>query len=144
MAKTAQMMNERQILAQKERSGRINLLLAIILTVANIVLFLGGSDTMMLFSISVPYYAVIFGSILGGEEMVITGCVIATVMILIYFLCWLLSKQRTAWLIVALALMIVDTLALVGFYWLAGEISGILDFLFHAMILYYLIAGVSA
>jgi hypothetical protein len=47
-------------------------------------------------------------------------------------------------LIAALVLMIVDTLALVGFYFLAGEISGILDFFFHAMILYYLISGVVA
>lgn len=144
MARTAQMMNERQMLAQKEKSGRFNLLLAIILTVVNIALFLGGSDTMMLFSISVPYYAVIFGAIIGGEEMVITGCVIAAVMLLVYFVCWLLSKKRTGWLIAALVLMIVDTLALVGFYFLAGEISGILDFFFHAMILYYLISGVVA
>lgn len=142
MARTMQPMTERQMLAQKEKAGRNNLLLAIILTVVNIVLFLGGSEMMLLFSISVPYYAVIFGAILGGEDMVVTGCVIAAVILVVYFVCWLLSKKRIGWMIAALVLMIVDTIALIAFYLLASEISGILDFVFHAMIIYYLVAGI--
>lgn len=144
MARTTQVMTERQLLTQKEKAGRNNLLLAILLTIVNIALFLGGSEMMLLFSISVPYYAVIFGAILGGEDMVVTGCVIAAVMLAVYFVCWLLSKKRTGWLIAALVLMIVDTIALIAFYLLASEISGILDFVFHAMIIYYLIVGVSS
>ena len=146
MARTANTMNERQLLSQKEKAGRSNLLIAIILTVVNIVLFLVGSETMLLFSISVPYYAVIFGSIfaaeLGAPEMLVTGCVIAGVILAVYFLCWLLSKNRLGWLVAAMILVIIDTLALVAFYLLAGEISGVLDLVFHAMILYYLIVGI--
>ena len=57
MARTTQVMTERQLLTQKEKMGRNNLLLAIILTIVNIALFLGGSEMMLLFSISVPYYS---------------------------------------------------------------------------------------
>lgn len=144
MAKNTQNMTPRQILEQKQKSGRSNLLLAIILTVVNIVMLLAGGDAMLLFSISVPYYAVVFGVVLGGQELVITGCVIAAVMLIVYFLCWVLSKKHTGWLVAALVLIIIDTLALVAFYLLAGEISGILDFVFHAMIIYYLAVGISS
>lgn len=144
MARTTQVMTERQMLAQKEKGGRSNLLLAIIFTLVNIVLFIGGSDSMLLFSISVPYYAVVFGGILGGQELLITGCVIAGLILIVYFVCWLLSKKHMGWLIAALVMMIVDTVALICFYLLAGEISGILDFVFHAMIIYYLVAGISS
>ena len=135
-------MTLRQSLEQKQKAGRNNLLLAIILTVVNIVMLLAGSETMMLFSVSVPYYAVVFGVVFESQEMIITGCVIAAVILIVYFLCWLLSKKRIGWLIAALVLLILDTLALIGFYLLAGEISGILDFLFHALLIYYLAAGV--
>lgn len=144
MARNTQAMTLRQSLEQKAKGGRSNLLLAIILTVVNIVLLIAGSDMMLLFSISVPYYAVIFGMILGGQELMVTGCVIAGIMLAVYFLCWLLSKKRVGWLVAALVLMILDTLCLIGFYLLAAEISGILDFVFHAMIIYYLAAGISA
>ncbi len=144
MPRTTQTMTYRQGLEQKEKAGRSNLLIAIILTVLNIVMLIAGSDSMLLFSISVPYYAVIFGVILGGQELLITGCVIATVILLAYFLCWLFSKKHVGWLIAALVLMIMDTLALIAFYMLAGEISGILDFIFHALIIYYIASGISS
>lgn len=144
MAKAPQNMTLRQSLEQKQKSGRSNLLLAIILTIVNIVLLFTGSETMLLFSISVPYYAVIFGVIFEEQALVITGCVIAAIILAVYFLCWLLSKKRPGWLVAALVLMILDTLALIGFYLLIEEISGILDLVFHAMIIYYLAVGISS
>jgi hypothetical protein len=144
MARTTQTMTHRESLTQKAKAGRSNLLLAIILTLVNIVMLVAGGDSMLLFSISVPYYAVIFGVILGGQELMITGCVIAGIILLAYFLCWLFSKKHAGWLVAALVMMIVDTLALIGFYLLAQEISGILDLLFHALIIYYIAAGISS
>lgn len=143
MTRNTQAMTQRQIFEQQAKSGRSNLLLAIILTVVNIVMFIAGSDTMLLFSISVPYYAVIFGFLMGGQELLITGCVIAGIVLFAYLLCWLLSKKRAGWLVAALVLMILDSLALIGFYLLAQEISGVLDLVFHAMIIYYLAVGIS-
>lgn len=144
MARTTQTKTYRESLEQKAKGGRSNLLLAIILTVVNIVMLVAGGDSMLLFSISVPYYAVIFGVILGGQELMITGCVIAGIILIAYFLCWLFSKKHVGWLVAALVMLIVDTLALIGFYLLAQEISGILDLLFHALIIYYIAAGISS
>ena len=42
-------MNKNQTLEQKYNSARVNLLLVVILTAVNIVLFFTGSETMMLF-----------------------------------------------------------------------------------------------
>ena len=144
MAKNTQNMTPRQILEQKQKAGRSNLLLAIILTIVNIVMLFAGGDAMLLFSISVPYYAVIFGVILETQQLLITGCIIAAVVLAAYLFCWLMSKKHVGWLIAALVLMCLDTLALIGFYLLAGEISGVLDLLFHVMIIYYLVIGITS
>lgn len=142
MAQATQNMTPRQVMEQKYKAARMNLLLAMIFTVANIILLFAGSEVMMLFSISVPYYAVIFGVILESQPMLTTGCVIAAVILVVYFLCWLLSKKHIGWMIAALVLLILDTLALICFYLLAGEISGVMDFVFHAWLIYYLAAGI--
>lgn len=141
------MENVQQILAERERlqkkydSARSNLLLAIVLTVVNIVLFFTGSGTMLLFSVSVPYYAVIFGDVFGIAPV---GVCFAVVVLVAYFLCWLLSKKRVGWLIAALVLFLIDTLAMAGMYMLIEDTSGIMDGLIHIWVLYYLFAGVSA
>lgn len=101
MAKYQTNLSPREQLQQKYRSARSNLLLTIILTVVNVVLLIGGSESMMLFSISVPYYAVVFGYITGDQTMLITGCGIAAVMLIVYLLCWIFSKKYTGWLVAA-------------------------------------------
>ena len=141
------MENAMQITAQRERlqkkydSARSNLLLAIVLTIVNIVLFFANSGTMLLFSVSVPYYAVIFGYVF---EIVEFGIGFAAAILVVYFLCWLLSKKRSGWLIAALVLFLVDTLAMAGLYLLMEDASGIMDAVIHIWVLYYLFAGVSA
>ena len=62
--------------------------------------------------------------------------------IAVYFVCWLLSKKHYAWMIVALVLFSMDTLAMVALYVLVGDFSGILDVLIHAWVMFYLITGV--
>lgn len=129
------------------RSARMDLLLVIIFTVVNILMFNFGSGTVMLFSASVPYYAVVFGTVLENDpEILLTGAynigvVIAIVSVLLYLLCWVFSKKKYVWMIVSAVLFSIDTLALIGLYIMMGEISGVLDILMHALVLYYLIAG---
>lgn len=142
MARTQANFSPREQLEQKYKSARMNLLLIIILTVVNVVLLLVGSDTMLLFSISVPYYAVVMGYFMGDQVMLITGCVIAAIMLAVYLLCWIFSKKRAGWMIAALVLFIIDTLVMGLMYLSAGEVSGIMDVLIHAWVLYYLIVGV--
>lgn len=137
-------MSHREVQEQKYKAARANLLMAIIFTILNIVMYMVGSETMLLFSISIPYFVVVLSSLFGIQSLLAAGCVVAFVIVAAYFVCWLMSKKHYGWLIGALVLFGVDILAMVGLYVLAGEISGILDVVFHCWVLYYLILGVSA
>ena len=132
---------QREMLQKKYDSARSNLLLAMILTVVNIVMLLAENGYMLLFSISVPYYVAVFGYLMGMLE---GSIVIAAVILVVYFLCWLLSKNKSGWLLAAAILFTVDTLALAALYVLAEDFSGILDAVIHIIVLYYLYAGVGA
>lgn len=127
---------------QKYAVARNNLLLMLILTVVNIVLYLCGSQTMMLFSATIPYFAVVLGSAGGYTMYLVIGLGIAAVLVISYLLCWIFSKKHYGWMIAALVLFIIDTVAMVGLYLLAEDISGVLDVLFHIWVLYDLVIGV--
>ena len=90
------------------------------------------------------------GALFGGEAFLTAPVfyimlAIALLILGVYFLCWLFSKKHIAWLIVALALFIVDTVCLLALFLLSGNMmSGWMDIFFHAWALYYLISGVVA
>lgn len=155
-----QEMSERQRLTNKFNLARANLLLVIIFSVINIALLLFGSDSYFLFSASIPYYAVLTGMLVCGKfpEWYYTGLgdiqfrdnsffvgmlILALVILSLYLLSWIFSKKNKAgWLIFALVIFSIDT---VGMFWIYGfSVDSILDILFHAWVLYYLISGISA
>lgn len=142
MAATQQNMTPAGQLRQKFMTARTNLLMMTILTAVNIVMLMLGSESMMLFSASIPYYAVAFPVAWGIQELFVVGLIVAIIIIALYFLCWLLSKKHPGWLIVAMVLFVLDTLALAGLYLSVGEVSGILDVLFHIWVLFYLFQGI--
>ena len=144
MATAQTSVSYREVQEQKYKSARSNLLMAIIFTVLNIVLCLAGSQSMLLFSISVPYFAVVFGSVFELNSLLVVGCIIAATVLVAYLLCWIMSKKHYGWMIALLVMFCMDTLAMVGLYLLAEEVGGIVDVVFHGWILYYLIVGVSA
>ena len=135
-------MNERDVALNKVKNARYNLLVMIIFTLVNLVLLMLDSTTFLLFSATVPYYAVAFNMIFVNGTLPVVGLVIAAICLLAYFLCWLFSKKNTSWMLVALILFIIDTICLILLYVLAGDFSGILDFVIHVMVIYYLITGV--
>ena len=129
--------------AQKKlNSARYNLLLMIILTLVNLILFFAGRDAMLLFSATIPYVAVVFGDWIAPSGMAIAIFILAGLLIAVYFLCWLLSKKDPAWMIVALVLFVIDTAVMVYLKVALGDFSGILDLLIHIWVLYYLVIGV--
>ena len=131
---------DRTALEKKYASARLDLLIAIILTVLNIVMAITGSESMMLFSISFPYMAVIFAAMWEADILLI----LAAVSLIVYFLCWLFSKKHSGWILAAAIFFVLDTLCLGGMYLLAEEISSVMDMLFHVLILYYLFSGYAA
>ncbi len=134
---------KKSILEQKYASARGNLLLMLVLTVINIILFVCGSYTMLLFSATIPYYLVIFGIVSENVTFLTVCAFFAAVTIILYLLCWIFSKKHYGWLIGALVMFIIDTIAMALMYVGIGEISGILDVLIHIWVLYYLISGVN-
>lgn len=129
-------------LKRQYSSARNNLVLMLFLTAVNIVLLFAESDYMMLFSATVPYYSLIFAMVDQTGILFVPGIFITIVSIITYFLCWIFSKKHYGWMIAALVLFIIDTICLIGVYILIGDFSGIIDFLIHILVLYYLIVGV--
>ena len=145
----------------KYNAARVNLLFVVGFTLVNMILTLTGSDTYFLFSAHVPYFITVYGVVfcgmmptefyteLGVSELellpksaiaVFVG--IAAVLVAVYFVCWLLSKKRVGWLIAALSFFAIDTVLLILNYGIGVE--SIIDLLFHAWVIYYLIAGIVA
>lgn len=138
----------RQMAESRYKSARWDLLIVIIFTVLNIVMLFGGSESMMLFSASIPYYAVAiayFANLTyGGLEWFVTGSLILAFIILaVYLLCWFFSKKRYGWLIAALVLFCLDTVGTVVLY-MDSLASGIMDFVIHGIVIWYLAMGIKA
>lgn len=132
----------REIAEQKFNTARSNLLLMIILTLINLVLLILGSDTMMLFSATVPYWIALIGFVSGDGMLLTIGIAVAVILLGIYFACWFFCKKHYGWMIVALVLFIIDTICLAGLSLLIGDVSGWLDIIMHIWVLYYLVIGV--
>lgn len=134
--------SKRQSAQQQYNMARNNLILMIGLTLLNVIILALGSDTMMLFSATVPYFVAGMGIYSEIPFLMGVGIAIAVVILLVYFLCWLFSKKHYGWMIAALVLFGIDTLCMIGMYWIAQDFSGILDIVIHAWVMYYLIVGV--
>ena len=148
--------NKREVtpeyLLKQIAGARSSLLMVIIFTVVNLVMLLLDSGTYFLFSASVPYYmtAIGMGIDLGAGEagigtFTIVALVISAVVLAFYLLCWLLSKKRPGWFVVALIAFILDTLALVGLCLLMDMLTdSIMDLVFHGWVVLELIRAIAA
>lgn len=125
----------------KRFTGAIsNSYLAMACTVINILLFLFGSETYLLFSIYLPYISF-------DPFNDVTETVFASAVLVLYFLLTFFAKKRpgliiplfisylldTVYLAVTSAIMIMD-----GY---ATPVTFLLDYLFHIWILVYMILG---
>ena len=135
-------LSPRETAQQKYKSARSNLLLMIGFTVVNILLLVFNSDSMFLFSATIPYFLITIGIVSEIQIILIILSAIAVLNLLLYFFCWLFSKNNYGWLIVALVFFAIDSLAMIGLYIFAGEVSGIFDLLIHIWVVYYLVIGI--
>ena len=140
--------NSREYLESKVKNARFSLLLVLIFTVVNLVFLLTDGNTYFLFSASVPYYLTAFGMgmdlELGGSVFTTTALVISAVILAAYLLCWIFSKKRIGWYVVALVLFAIDTALLVL---LALEFAilkdSIMDLVFHGWVVLELCQALS-
>ena len=154
-------LSPRAKLIGKYNAARANLLAMILITIFNVIIALFGDGTYYLFTAFVPYYVVFDGMFCCGKlspewyggdisefaffdiSYLVTMVAFALVILALYFVFWLLSKNRkVGWMVAALVLFGIDTVGLLYFYGFYLDV--ILDILFHAWILYYLISGVVA
>ncbi len=127
---------------QKYESARANLLLVIVLTVANCISIFLDAESVLLFSATVPYYSIIIGLKSQVLPTMIGWYSVAVTTILAYYICWIFSKKHFGWIVGALVLFVVDSAFLAFIYIKNGDVSGILDALIHVWILYYLVTGI--
>ena len=150
------------VFASQYHGARANLLIALIFTVINCVLAVVGGSTYFLFSCSFPYAMASDGAFWTGlmysaEEYAEYGLteadmmpiwylyimlVPAVISVVVYLLCWIFSKKRVGWLIAATVLFVLDTLFLILYY--GVDVSFIMDYVFHAWVLFILIRGIIA
>ncbi len=142
--------NSREYLTQKVNTGRHSLLLIIIFTVINLFMIIGDTGRYFLFSASIPYELTFLGALMTYQETgailgvyTYTALVISAAILALYLLCWLLSKKRAAWYVVALVLFALDTLFMV---YINLEYIGeyIMDIVFHVWVLWELWQAISA
>ena len=153
-------LSKQELYRSHYNSARANLLIAVVFTLINCVLIFVGGSTYFLFSCSFPYAMTFEGAFwtwrgLSPEEYAELGwtqsdmlpdaflyimLAIAAVAVGLYVLCWFLSKKRVGWMIAAASLFVVDTMFLILYY--DVQIDFLLDYLFHAWVLFILIRGI--
>lgn len=151
----------REQLDSKYQAARFNLLLVIALTVINIVLLLTDGDSYFLFSAFIPYFLVTIGMVFTGkfpeeyyadgfegiefvdQSLLTVTVVIAAAIVVVYALCWLFSKKhKVGWLIAALVMFALDTIAMLSLGGLALET--LIDVALHVWVLFDISRGIWA
>ena len=125
-------------LQKKYSQARSNLLIIIVFTLINIALLFTSSNTMFLFSITIPYWLTAFAYYLELTSLYI----VAGAIVLAYAAFWFFSKKHYGWFIPALVFFVLDTIYLGYMTVDLAEGSNIIDILIHVYVLYYLGAGI--
>ena len=133
----------RQLTELKYKRSRYNLLLVTIVSVINL-FSLSLSQTYFLFSAQIPsFFVELFmyteeGGIAPFADLIIP-IVLGVILTIPYLLCFFFSKKRPGWMVAALVFFVFDCIFLVTMYYLSDVI---IDLLFHAWVLFYLVTGV--
>lgn len=133
----------------KYRNMRLSLLMIVIFSALNVI-SLVLLETYFVFSAYIPLLVVSVGAGIYASSDIflfyIIFAIIALILVLPYFLCWLFGKKKLGWMIAALVIFSVDSLFfLVDFLFalLMGEFTMILDLIFRVWALVSLAMGVS-
>lgn len=138
--------NENTKLKISVNRGRYNLIFLVLTSVINIFTISSGSSLVLPYSSSISNYAVVFGCT-GDKGLHIVGLMIACAVLMLFLICYLLSKTKPQYLIIAFTLVIADTLALLAISLYENSISNlftILDVFIHILITVYLLKAIKA
>ena len=138
-------MSPREEVQLKYNRSRYNLLLVAIVSIVNL-FSLAFSQSYFLFSARLPALFVELALPMSENEIVepsafIVPIIIGIILTVPYLLCFFLSKKRPGWMIPALVFFSIDCLFII-FLALFDVTAVIVDILFHAWVMFYLITGV--
>ena len=136
-------LSPRAALERKYSSSRANLWLVVITSFINL-FTVAFANSYFLFSPSMPTLFVELTLLEAGEagtefSALVVPFVLGVVMTLPYLLCAIFAKKHVGWMIAALVFFSVDCCYLLFMYELTAVI---IDIVFHAWIMFYLITGV--
>lgn len=138
--------NSPEYFVRQIAGGRYSLLLIMIFTVINLAFLLMDTGRYFLFSASVPYYLTMIGMLMdypGFGVYTTSALVVSAIVLALYLACWLLSKKRGEWIMVAMVLFILDTIGLVLFsFMLENPMGNILDLVLHIWAIVELVQAV--
>ncbi len=118
-------------------NARSNLLIAIIFTIINVAFIFMETDTMFLFSSTIPYYFALLGWY--WESIIELGIGIVIIVLLLGL--WLISKKYVVGLVLATIYFVIDTIFMLWVYDFQFDASILIDILFHVWIIFYLVGG---
>lgn len=122
-------------------------------SVVNILMFLFGSDSYVLFTAYIPYLLGVLGVayLKGIWEYPVSPALgafllsVTAVFVILYFVFWFFSKKKVGWLIAGTVFFAIDTAFVVLFALISGDfVSLLVDILFHILALVEMILGVTA
>lgn len=149
---------QRENLETKYNSSIMNILLVVVFSLVNVVLLVVNSNSYFLFSAFIPYFLADYGMytcgmypeeyyydvpdmVFSDKSTLVVTFVIAAVIVLFYLLCWFFAKKKkVGWLIAALVLFIIDTLAMFAIAGISTEL--IMDIVFHVWVIVSLVNGI--
>ncbi len=125
---------------------RANLFVMAAFSLISLVLLAFGSDFNLSFAAILPLFLFSFGKEAAAQYgiplLFPLALFLVVVLILFYFLCWLFSGKKYGWLIPALVCYGIDTLVLLSRISPQYLVSMTIEIVFHAWVLYYLVAGI--
>ena len=134
----------RQLTEMKYKRSRLNLLLVAIVSIVNL-FYMVFSGRYFLFSAKMPSILVELTLVTAPEDVTVAFAdllvpiVVGVILTIPYLLCFFFSKKRPGWMVAALVFFVFDCIFLVTMYYLSDVI---IDLLFHAWVLFYLVTGV--
>lgn len=159
--KGKEQLTPRESILNRYNNSRANLLLAIAFTAINMILVFCDSSSYFLFSLFVPYFLTYTGMFITGtlpkevygeefatmeflsSKALAIMLVIAVVVLIVYILAWFFSRNgKGGWLIFALVIFVIDTIAMLLVQGIA--VDSIFDLAFHGWVIFDLSRGIYA
>ena len=139
-------MSLRDEVEMKYKRSRYNLLLVAIVSIVNL-FYMAFGERYFLFSARLPSVLVELTLVTAPEDVTVgfadllVPIVAGVILSLPYLLCFFFSRKRPGWMIPALVFFSIDCLLII-FLALVDVTAVIVDILFHAWVMFYLITGV--